>query len=162
MNRCGNINFSPKNLFNWEINILLIDKYALSLPSAHMLRLKWWIIIKIQSAVNIIFKFFSCGLCTMAINVFTWRITTNRVHLYINHYNGYVALPEVVLTCLRNTSDITVAVSLWLSVSLWRRSMAAEPRVMTSQEHLKRYDANHYSIEMRNKRKIKHWIDVET
>ena len=60
------------------------------------------------------------------------------------------------------TSDVTVAVSLWLAVSLWRRAMAAEPRVMTSQAHLKRYDMNHYSIEMRNKRKIKHWIDAET
>ena len=39
---------------------------------------------------------------------------------------------------------------------LGHRAMAAEPRVMTSQAHLKRYDANHYSIEMRNKRKIKH------
>ena len=97
----------------------------------------------------------------MEINVFTWRITTNRVHLYINHYYGYVASPEV-LTCLRNMSDVTVAVSLWLAVSLWRRAVAAEPRVMTSPAHLKRYDANHYSIEMRNKRKIKHWIDVET
>ena len=26
--------------------------------------------------------FFSCGLYTMAINVFTWRITTKRVHLF--------------------------------------------------------------------------------
>ena len=41
----------------------------------------------------------------MAINVFTWRITTNRVHLYINHYYGYVALPEVVLSIF-NTIDI--------------------------------------------------------
>ena len=32
----------------------------------------------------------------------------------------------------------------------------AEPRVMTLPAHLKRYDANHYSIEIRNKRKIKH------
>ena len=90
------------------------------------------------------------------------------VHLYINHYYGYVALPEVILTCLRNTSDITVAVSLWLAVnlwlaiSLWHRAMAAEPRVITLQAHLKRYDANHNSIKMRNKCKIKDWIDVET
>ena len=42
----------------------------------------------------------------------------------INHYYGYVALPDV-LTCLRNTSDVTVAVSLWLAVSLWCRAMAA-------------------------------------
>ena len=34
-------------------------------------------------------------------------------------------------------------------------SMAAEPRVMTSSALLK-HDANHYSIEMRNKCKIKH------
>ena len=38
--------------------------------------------IKIQSAFNIICRFFSYGLYTMAINVFTWRITTKRVHLF--------------------------------------------------------------------------------
>ena len=34
------------------------------------------------SVFNIIYIFFSCGLYTMAINVFTWRITTKRVHLF--------------------------------------------------------------------------------
>ena len=37
---------------------------------------------KIQSVFNIICIFFSCGLYTIAINVFTWRITTKRVHLF--------------------------------------------------------------------------------
>ena len=37
---------------------------------------------KIQSAFNVICIFFSCSLDTMAINVFNWRITTNRVHLF--------------------------------------------------------------------------------
>ena len=36
----------------------------------------------IQSVFNIICILLSCGLYTMAMNVFTWRITTNRVHLF--------------------------------------------------------------------------------
>ena len=51
-------------------------------------------------------------------------------------------------------AEIAIPLRLML-IPVFHMGMAAEPRVMTLPAHLKRYDVNHYSIEMSNTCKIK-------
>ena len=85
MNRGGNINFTHKNLFNWEINILKInrtytnniDHWIMQARRQKCCHIKLWRIIEVSSishVFNIICILFYCGLYSMAIDVVTWRI----------------------------------------------------------------------------------------
>ena len=79
-NQSENINFADKNIFNCKMNILLIDtlknKYALSIACSSLLlpeMLPYKIVNNNKSpeCVQYYLNFFSCGMYTMAINVFT-------------------------------------------------------------------------------------------
>ena len=110
MNLGGNIHFTHKNLFNWEINILLIDTLIIYIYTFHagvlcrsiIRKMLPYKIVKNKSrlsvgrAFNIISILFYCGLYSMAIDIVTWRII-KKWCIWSLHLRNFLCLPVFAL-----------------------------------------------------------------